>query len=140
MKIYKKLMEMGQNFSIGDIVVTKLYLLAVAALLALIFPVLLSINVRVYVALFAVFYAYTMNTTLKKEGNYIKKLMKGDWSMKLFKKYSMMDFAAFKMTMVLAGLLIIKLFPVILTINVAWFVGVFTFGLGYFMATLCIKK
>ena len=114
--------------------------MAVAALLVLIFPVLLNANVRVYVALFAAFYVYTMNMTIQKEGNYIKKLLKGDWSMKLFKKYSMMDFAAFKMTVVLAGLLIIKLFPVILTINLAWFVGVFAFGLGYFMAKLCMKQ
>lgn len=133
-------MEMGQNFSIGDIAVTKAYLLAVSALLAIIFPVILAANVRVYVALFVVFYLYTMNITMKKEGNYIKKLLKGDWSMKLFKKYSMMDMAAFKLTMVLAGLLIIKLFPVVLTINIAWFIGVFAFGLGYFVAKLCSNK
>lgn len=131
---------MAQNFSISDITITKIYLLAVAALLSLIFPVLLSANIRVYVIIFAVFYIYTINLTIKKEGNYMKKLLQWDWSMKLFKKYNTMDMGAFKATMVLAGLLIFKLFPVILTINVAWFVGVFAFGLGYFVGKISMKQ
>lgn len=114
--------------------------MAVAALLALIFPVLVSANVWIYAILFALAYGYSIATAFKKNGNYTAKILKGEWSTKLFKKYTVWDMTMFKMTMILFGWLIIVLFPSVLTIHTGWYIAVFAFGLGYFVDKICSTK
>lgn len=64
----------------------------------------------------------------------------GNLGKQFFKKYTMIDFAVFETTGVIFGLLIIKLFPVVMTIHIGWYIGVFAATAGYLFAKIFTKK
>lgn len=140
MNITKKSMKVARNYNVWDIAIFELYLLAVSFLLAILFPVLLEANVRAYVVIAVVLTTYTIHSLWKKEGNFYKDAVFKDWSKKIFKKQTMTDLAIFKLTVLSVGLLLVKVFPVLLTVHLAWYVGVFGFGLGHFFTKLCSTK
>lgn len=130
--------EIWRNFNLFEIVIFKLYLITITFVLAILFPVLLSLNVYIYLIAFVILDALVIFILVKKEWNYVKKVFTEKWY-KAMKKFSMFDFALFKITLVSFTLLIAKVFPELLSVNIWIYLVIFWFGAWYFTSKICKK-
>jgi len=140
MTLISNVVKRAQNLSVMDISTYKVAVLSASALFALIVPGVMGAPLWVYIVIAAVLAVVAFGTIIKKEGNYIKAILQGNFSKKYFKKYKIVDFAVFELTMFAIGLLVIKIFPVVLTINLAWYVGAFALSGGYLMGKMFPNK
>jgi hypothetical protein len=76
----------------------------------------------------------------KKEGNFYKKTFMQGWNIHIFRKITIREVGVFKTGMFAIGLLVATLFPELLTADIARYIGVFAFGLGYFISTFLHKN
>lgn len=130
-KLIKNLMKRTHKMSVCEVSIFKLYLFVIALLLAIWFPVLLSADLLVYIVLFVVPFVYIMTSMFKKEGNFYAKIFKKGNSFCIFKKMTMFDVSAFKLAVFSSALLVAKLFPVVLTAHLGWYIWVVAFTLWY---------
>lgn len=77
----------------------KIYVVIVSILIAILFPVILTSSVYFYIALFIVSTSISIIFLVKKEENFLKKILREKFKYKIFRKYSFYDFAIFKITL-----------------------------------------
>ena len=120
MSFISRSIKMAQKLNVLEISFFKFYLVSVTLLLAIWFPVLLSADISVYIVLFVLSMIYTFTVLIKQQWNFYAKMFKKWIWYHAFKKMSMFDISIFKLTMSIFALLLAKLFPVLLTIDIAW--------------------
>ncbi len=129
-------MKSLSKFKMVDIQIFKFYLLFVGLLLAKLIPDILELNVWWYVIVSVIAIVYFL-TILFKKGE--KKV----WFMKLwldrFHKLSFWQVGIYKLTVVVFALMLVKLFPGLMSINIAWYAVWFWFGAGYFVKMIWVK-
>ena len=137
MTLLKRLKTTLASLTMRDISVFKITLAAFAAGFAYYVPQVLSLSVWVYVAAWLVIGALMMYGIYQQTSK-----VKGFFSNILdrMKKMPTYGWSIFKLYMVAVVLLIVKIFPVILTINPLWFVSIFFFGMGYMISSIVKQK
>jgi ABC-type microcin C transport system permease subunit YejB len=73
---------------------------------------------------------------IKKEWNFLKKIFSWKKWYKIFQKFWVVDFGFFKLTLASFWLLIAKIFPVLLTLHLWYYIVIFGFGAWYFASIL----
>ncbi len=119
-----KSMKVAQNFNVWEISFFKLYLVVVTFILSILFPILLTANLWVYVIATVILTIITFKIMIKQQGNFYKTAFTKWFWVHIFKKMWMFDISIFKLTMVSFGFLLAKLFPVLLTAHIAWYIAV----------------
>lgn len=139
MKFLKHSLKVVHKLDVCEITLFKIYLIVIALLLAIWIPRLMSISVWIYVWLTIIFIIPLMIRLVQQKGNYIAKIFSRKKDLHLLDKRTLGDITLFKLGMLMIGLLIAKLFPLLLTIHIAIYIGIACFGAGYFMAKLFMK-
>jgi len=129
-------MKSLSKFKIIDVQIFKFYLLFVGLLLAKLVPWVLALNVWWYVIVSVLAIVYFLTILFKK---WEKKV----WFVKLwlsrFHKFNMLQISIYKVTTIVFALMLVKLFPCLLDVNIAWYAAGFAFGAGYFVKTIWVK-
>ena len=128
----KKSMDAFSKFTMFDAFVFELYLFTAGIVIAKLLPAVLSLNILVYVVVVAAGLLVVLPAVFKKTN-------KKGWMMRNFTGMNMWQVGIYKVLVIAAAFLALKLIPVILLLDIAWYVGVACFGLGYLMAVMFRK-
>ena len=128
----KKAMDSFRKFNMVDAFFFELYLFAAGIVIAKLLPVVLTLNIWVYVIVVILWLLIVLPPMFKKTN---KKL----WMMRNFTSMSMWKVSVYKILVIVAAFLVLKLIPVMLLLNIAWYVAIACFGLGYLMAAMFRK-
>lgn len=139
-KFIKKAMDISRNLNLYEIAYFKIYMVTVSILISIWFPIVLSLNLYFYILLFIVLDIFSIYFLIQKEWNFLKKILKLGNSYKIFKNYWIFDLGLFKTTLVSFGLLISKIFPILLTVNTWIYLAIFWFWAWYFMSNIYVSK
>ena len=128
----KKSMDSFSKFTMFDAFVFELYLFTMGIVIAKLLPVVLSLNILVYVIVVGLWLLIIMPTIFKKS--------KKKWSMmRNFTGMGMWKVSVYKLLVIVAAFLVLKLIPVMLLLDIAWYVAIAFFGMGYLMAVVFRK-
>jgi len=133
MRIISSSMKVAKDFNILEISFFKLYLIVVALLLSIWFPVILSANLGVYIVILIVSYVAIFSTMFKKQGNFYKTIFTEGLKARIFSNTTMLDISIFKTAVFVTGLLLAKLFPVLLTAHIGWYIWIAGLFIGYYI-------
>jgi hypothetical protein len=136
----RKSLKVAQKFNVWEISFFKFYLVTVAFILSIWFPVLLTANLWVYIIAAFVLLALIFKIMIAQQGNFYKKMFALWFWVHLFKKMDMVDMSIFKLTMVSIGFLIAKLFPVLLSAHIAWYIAVACLFIWYYFHWVFSRK
>ncbi len=139
--LQERWMDVGHKFNILEIALFETYLMVAGFLIAVIFPSILNLNVFVYLIIFLLWIAFILKEYISKNKNIEKRWKMKGWHVHLLRDFSYLDFAIYKLTIVVFGILLIKIFPVLLSIEfVVWYTLIFGIGFGYFIAKIFNKE
>lgn len=127
-------MDSFRKFTLVDLMFFELYLFSVGIVLAKLIPAILLLNVWLYVIVVAIWLAIILPAAFKK-----------DWKKRLelrrnFTKFSVWRVGVYKMTVVVAAFLVLILIPIMMTVNIAWYIAIAFFCMGYIMAVMFRKN
>ncbi len=128
----KKSMDAFSKFTMFDAFVFELYLFTAGIVIAKLLPAVLSLNILVYVVVVAAGLLVVLPAVFKKT-------KKKWWIVRNFTGMSMWKVSVYKLLVIVTAFLVLKLIPVMLLLDIAWYVGVAFFGLGYLMAIMFRK-
>jgi len=114
-----KSMKVAQNFNIWEISFFKLYLIVVTFILSILFPILLTAELWIYITIAIILWILIFSIMIKQQGNFYKTAFTKWFWVHIFEKMWIVDIGIFKLSMVSIGLLLAKLFPVLLTVHIA---------------------
>ncbi len=140
MKLLKTVVKKAQKLTGWEIIIYKFCLLSAAWLWAIAVPVIMDGPLWLYAVLAVVFWLISLKTIITKEGNYFKDVFMCHLGKKFFQNYKTRDFVVFETSVIVIGLFIIKLFPEVLSIPLAWYTGIFGATFGYLFAKLYAAK
>lgn len=140
MCIISRSLKVAQGLNVWEISFFKLYLVVVTFILSIWFPVLLSLDLVIYIVSFVVIVGFALYLMLWKQWNFYKKIFTKWFWIHIFDKMWMFDIAVFKITMVIAWLLLAKLFPILLTAHIAWYIAIACLFIGYYMHWIAHTK
>lgn len=132
MLFIKKAMAWFRKFTVVDAMIFELYLFTAAIVIAKLLPVVLTLNIWAYVIVLAIWLMIIFPALLKKTK--WKRAM-----MDNYRKLSMWKISVYKILVMAATLLLLKLIPEMLIIDIVWYVGIACFGLGYLVALVFRK-
>lgn len=138
--IVNNAVKTAQNLTVWEIGLLKIYLVSATFLLSIWFPFLLSANIAFYVIIALISWIYIMMIIMSKEWNFYKKVFTKWFNIKIFKKLNLCEFTVFKISMASISLLIAKLFPVLLTAHVGWYIWITAIWAWYFSNMFFYKK
>ena len=118
----------------------ELYLSVATLLLCIWFPVLISASFVLYIVLLIIYAWIFFSHFFPKKHNVVKKLQLKWIHLHLFKKLDYIDIAAYKTMVSLCVIILAKLFPVLLTAHIAWYVGLTGLWAGYFLGKIVGNK
>ncbi len=131
----------AHKFNILEIGLFESYLMVAGFLIAVIFPSILSLNIFVYLIIFLLWIAFVLKEYITKNKNIEKRWKMKGWHVHLLRDFSYLDFAIYKTTIVVFGILLVKIFPALLNMEfVVWYTLIFGIGLGYFIAKIFNKE
>jgi hypothetical protein len=125
MKFIKRTMDSFRSFKFVDVMFFELYLFTAGIVIAMLIPAVLTLSLWLYVGLVAVGLLIIIPSVFKK----------GKW-LHNFIHLSMWKVSVYKLLVVVAAFLLLKLVPEIMTVSIVWFVAVACFGLGWMMAVM----
>lgn len=136
MSFIKKMMKSFSNFTMVDAGVFELYLFFSGIVIAQLLPVVLTLNVWVYVVVVAVWLAIVLPSIFKKG----KENLWIDMVMNNYRNLRVWEIVVYKILIAFVAFLVLTLFPVLMTVDVVWYVAIAFFGMGYIMAVMFRKK
>ena len=139
MNIIDNSLENARKLNIFELWLFELYLLSVAFVISIIFPVFLDISIFVYFAVFAICFIFFITKLFSKNSNIKERIASKGMHIHVLKNFWIFWMSAYKIMMVSLGFILVLLFPVLLSLNLAWYTGVAWVGAGYFMG-LFFKK
>ena len=80
------------------------------------------------------------STMFKKQGNFYKTIFKEGIGARVFSNVTMLDISIFKTAVFVTWLLLAKLFPVLLTAHIGWYIGIAGLFIGYYLHWLSHVK
>ena len=125
----KKSMAAFSKFTMFDAFVFELYLFTMGLVIAKLLPVVLSLDILLYVIVVWLWLLIIMPTIFKKS-------KKKWWMMHNFTSMPMWKVSVYKLLVIVAAFLVLKLIPAMLLLDIAWYVWIAFFGLGYLMAVM----
>ena len=140
MSVMSKPMKVGQNLNVWEISFFKLYLVTVTFILSIWFPVLLTGDLWLYIVTSVILLILTFSFLIKQQGNFYKTIFSEWFWIKIFKKASIYNIGIFKLTMMSFALLMAKLFPVLLTAHIAWYIAIACVFIWYYFNLLFCSK
>jgi len=132
MRFIKKSMDWFRKFKFVDAMFFELYLFTVAIVIAKLLPVVLTLNVWIYAIVLAIWLSIIVPSIFRK-------IPKGKWFMDNYRKLSMWKIWVYKVSVMTAGLLVVKLIPLMLVLNIAWYVWIAFFAMWYVIAMVYRK-
>ena len=135
-----KSIKMAQNLNVWEISFFKLYLVAVTFILSIWFPIILTASVWLYIIVFVVLLLLSFGIMIKQQGNFYKTIFTKWFWVHIFEKMWIFDIGIFKLTIVSAGLLLAKLFPVLLTADIARYIAIACLFIWYYFHWLFYSK
>ncbi len=139
--LQKKWIEVGHTFNLLEVGLFETYLMVAGFLMAIIFPSLLEVHTFLYFIVFLFWIIFILKEFITKNKNVEKRWKRKWWNIQLLKNFSFLDFAIYKVTIVAFGLLLVKIFPVLLNGEfVVWYTLVFGIGFGYFIAKITARE
>ncbi|PID83751.1 hypothetical protein CSB09_04580 [Candidatus Gracilibacteria bacterium] len=139
--LQKKGIEVGHTFNLLEVGLFETYLMVAGFLMAIIFPSLLEVHTFLYFIVFLFGIIFILKEFITKNKNVEKRWKRKGWNIQLLKNFSFLDFAIYKVTIVAFGLLLVKIFPVLLNGEfVVWYTLVFGIGFGYFIAKITARE
>jgi len=139
MNIINNSMENVHKLNLIEVGILKIYLLCVSFLIAIWFPLVLSVHIAIYIIIAAVLYILLMRKFLTKNKNLIKRISIKWFNVHVLKKFSMLDMSLFKILILVIWFIIAWIFPAILTINIAWFTWLAGLWAGHFIGVFFKK-
>lgn len=135
---YKKSMKVWRNLNLVEVSFYKIYLISVSIIIAMLFPIVLAQGILFYLITFIILDILSLIILFNREWNFLKKVFKKK-KYKVFRKYWTFDFAIFKITLIFFWLLLVKLLPVLLTINIWIYTFIVWVWIWYYVSKL-LKK
>ncbi len=135
-----KSMKVAQNLNVWEISFFKLYLVAVTFILSIWFPIILTANLWLYIILSVILLILTFGIMIKQQGNFYKTIFTKWFWVHIFEKMGIFDIGIFKLTMVSFALLLAKLFPVLLTAHIAWYIAIACLFIWYYFHSIFYSK
>ena len=114
----------------------ELYLFTIGIVIAKLLPVVLSLNIWLYVFVVVLWLAIIMPLLFKKG-------KKKSWTANLmdnYRSWSVWTVAVYKIMIGVTAFLVLKLIPAMLLLDIAWYVAIAFFGMGYIMAVMFRKN
>jgi len=133
MSFIKKATDWFRNFRIVDAMIFEIYLFTVAIVLAKLVPAVLSLNIWLYAIVLLIWLSIILPSIFKKR-------LKDKSCMDNYRQLSIWKIWIYKVSVMVAWLLILKLIPAMLLLNIVWYVAIACFGLGYLIALIFRKK
>ena len=108
----------------------ELYLFTMGIVIAKLIPAVLSLNIWLYVIVVAVWLAIVMPSILKKgkEKWWAANLMHN------YRNWSVWNIIVYKILIGVMAFLVLKLIPSMILVDIAWYVAIAFFGMGYIIA------
>lgn len=133
MQFIKKRMESFRKFTLRDIAVFETCLFAIGIVLAKLIPAVLSLSMYYYIIFVVLWSAIILPAVYKK--NAIK------WSRVRynFTHLSIWKLGVYKILVLVAAFLFLKLIPALMLVDIARYVAIAFFGIGYLMAAMYRK-
>lgn len=128
----KKSMDSFRKFTVVDAFFFELYLFTVGIVVAKLLPVVLTLNVWIYVIVVAVWLLIILP-------NLFKDSKKKWWMMRNYTSMSVWEISVYKILVIVAAFLVLKLIPAMLLLDIAWYVAIAFFGMGYLVAMIFRK-
>ncbi len=128
----KKSMDVFHKFTVVDAFFFELYLFTAGIVIAKLLPVVLTLNIWLYVVVVVLWLLVVLPSVLKKT-------TKKWWMMRNFTGMNMWKVGVYKILVVVAAFLVLKLIPAMLLLDIAWYVAIAFFGMGYLMAVMFRK-
>lgn len=140
-KLQEKWVKIGRRFNLLEVVLFELYLMVAGFLLVFIFPSLINVSIFIYLIIFLLGWAFILKEYISKNKNITKRWERKWFHIHLLKDFWYVDFAIYKLTIVVFGILLIKVFPFLLDIHfIIWYTLIFGIGFGYFIAKIFGKE
>lgn len=129
-------MDSFRTFTLVDAMFFELYLFSIGIVLAKLIPAVLSLTIWLYVFVVALWLSVIMPLLFKKwkQKSWVANLMDN------YRNWSIWKVGIYKVTVVVAAFLVLILIPVMMTVNIAWYVAIAFFCMGYIMAVMFRKK
>lgn len=135
-----KSMKVARNLNVWEISFFKLYLVTAAFILAIWFPILLTADLWIYIVASVILLTFTFSSLIQQQGNFYKTMFTQWFWVHIFEKSSILDISIFKLTMVSVALLVAKLFPILLTAHIAWYIAIACLFIWYYFNSLFYTK
>lgn len=136
MSLIKSSMKSLSTFKLVDIIIFETYLLFVGLLLAKLITWILGLGLWFYVVISVIGLIYLLFVLVFKNDGKSKNLKS---IIDRFHKLTIWQISIYKIVVVFCGLALMKVFPELMNIDIAWYTVFFGFGAGYFVKMIWIK-